>query len=115
MPRLTVLTGAPRPAGLERQVMGRRPGRGEAGDADFILLPTPISCISRASRALVAQAERTGCDLVSEMVALRRDSLAERALVPAFVFFSSCSIHSPGQRLAARYRGGGRRHDPSAP
>ena len=35
----------------------------------------------------MAQAERSGLDLVSEMVALHCDSLAERALVPAFVYF----------------------------
>jgi hopene-associated glycosyltransferase HpnB len=36
---------------------------------------------------LVAQLRRTGCDLVSEMVRLNTASLAERALVPAFVYF----------------------------
>ena len=35
--------------------------------------------------ALVARAEGNGLELVSEMVALACDSLAERALVPAFV------------------------------
>jgi hopene-associated glycosyltransferase HpnB len=36
---------------------------------------------------LVAQAERSGADLVSEMVLLNCRSFAERALVPAFVYF----------------------------
>jgi len=36
---------------------------------------------------LVAQAERHDLDLVSEMVALACDTPAERALVPAFVYF----------------------------
>ncbi len=37
--------------------------------------------------SLVAHGERSGCDLVSEMVALDCASRAEHALVPAFVFF----------------------------
>lgn len=48
-------------------------------DADIVHDPGHVS-------ALVAQAERRGLDMVSEMVALRCDSLAERALVPAFVY-----------------------------
>ena len=45
------------------------------------------SCTRRASwQELVARAE-TGYDLVSYMATLRCESLAERALVPAFVFF----------------------------
>jgi hopene-associated glycosyltransferase HpnB len=35
----------------------------------------------------VAQQERSGVDLVSEMVALHCDTPAERALIPAFVYF----------------------------
>ena len=49
-------------------------------DADIVHDPRHLS-------ALVAQAERDGLDLVSEMVALACDSRAERALVPAFVYF----------------------------
>jgi hopene-associated glycosyltransferase HpnB len=49
-------------------------------DADIVHAPTHLS-------ALVAQAERTDGDLVSEMVELACISRAERALVPAFVYF----------------------------
>ena len=49
-------------------------------DADIVHDPAHVS-------TLVAQAERGRLDLVSEMVALRAKSWAERALIPAFVFF----------------------------
>jgi len=49
-------------------------------DADIVHAPDDLA-------ALVAPAEAERRDLVSEMVLLRCDSLAERLLVPAFVFF----------------------------
>ena len=49
-------------------------------DADIVHPPENVAC-------LVAQAEREGYDLVSLMVLLRCLSRAERALIPAFVFF----------------------------
>jgi hopene-associated glycosyltransferase HpnB len=49
-------------------------------DADIVHAPDSIS-------QLVARAEAVGCDLVSTMVKLQCETLAERALIPAFVFF----------------------------
>ena len=49
-------------------------------DADIVHDPAHVA-------TLVAKAERGGLDLVSEMVELNCASPAERALVPAFVFF----------------------------
>jgi glycosyltransferase involved in cell wall biosynthesis len=49
-------------------------------DADIVHDPLHLA-------TLVAHAETGGFDMVSEMVALSCDSLAERALVPAFVYF----------------------------
>jgi hopene-associated glycosyltransferase HpnB len=87
-PRLTVLTGAPRPSGWSGKLWAVQQGVAEAGDAKLILLTdADIVHDPRHLSALVAQAERSGCDLVSEMVSLSCDSAAERALVPAFVFF----------------------------
>jgi len=86
-PRLTVLDGRPRPPGWSGKLWAVSQGvaRTTAGlvlftDADIVHEPGHLS-------ALVAKAERDGLDLVSEMVELRCASLAERALVPAFVFF----------------------------
>jgi hopene-associated glycosyltransferase HpnB len=84
---LTVVDGAPRPPGWSGKLWAVHQGveRGTAGlvlltDADILHDPAHLS-------TLVAKAERDGLDLVSEMVELRAVSLAERALVPAFVFF----------------------------
>lgn len=85
--RLSVITGTERPAGWSGKLWAMEQGvrRTEAGlilltDADIVHDPLHVA-------TLVAKAERDGLDLVSEMVALRAESLAERALVPAFVFF----------------------------
>ena len=68
-------------------------------DADIVHDPTHIA-------TLVAKAERDRLDLVSEMVELRAVSLAERALVPAFVFFFQllypfARVNDPASRTAA--------------
>jgi hopene-associated glycosyltransferase HpnB len=86
--RLTVLAGSARPAGWSGKLWAVSQGVAAAGEAELVLLtdadivhePAHLSC-------LVAQIERYGFDLVSEMVRLRCESWAERALVPAFVFF----------------------------
>jgi len=87
-PRLTVITGAARPAGWSGKLWAIQQGVAAADTAELLLLtdadvvhePTHLS-------TLVAHAERFDLDLVSEMVRLACDSRAERALVPAFVFF----------------------------
>jgi hopene-associated glycosyltransferase HpnB len=87
-PRLTVVTGAPRPAGWSGKLWAVQQGVAEAGKADLLLL-TDADIVHEPGhlRDLVAQTERLDLDLVSEMVKLACDSWAERALVPAFVFF----------------------------
>jgi hopene-associated glycosyltransferase HpnB len=110
-PRLTVLTGAPRPAGWSGKLWAVHQGvaaAGEAGlllltDADIVHEPAHLSC-------LVAHIERNHLDLVSEMVKLRCESPAERALVPAFVFFFQL-LHpfawvNDGMRATAAAAGG---------
>jgi hopene-associated glycosyltransferase HpnB len=86
--RLTVISGAPRAAGWSGKLWAVSQGVAEAGVAGLVLL-TDADIVHEAGHvsALVAAIERSGCDLVSEMVRLRCDSVAERALVPAFVFF----------------------------
>src|SRR5262249_16170374 len=49
-------------------------------DADIVHSPTGL-------RRLVARAEAGGYDLVSWMVKLRCETLAEKSLIPAFLFF----------------------------
>jgi hopene-associated glycosyltransferase HpnB len=87
-PRLTVLTGAPRPAGWSGKLWAVSQGVAEAGTADLVLL-TDADIVHEPAHlsALVAHIERYDLDLVSEMVKLACESRAERALVPAFVYF----------------------------
>jgi hopene-associated glycosyltransferase HpnB len=87
-PRLTIVSGVPRPAGWTGKLWAMQQGVAEAGSVDLILLTDADIVHDPAHlRVLVAQIERHGLDLVSEMVKLACDSLAERVLVPAFVFF----------------------------
>ncbi|MFO1027727.1 MAG: glycosyltransferase [Acetobacteraceae bacterium] len=87
-PRLTVLSGAPRPAGWSGKLWAVHQGVTAAGDADLLLL-TDADILHDPDHVgtLVAQIEAEPRDMVSEMVRLACDSWAERALVPAFVFF----------------------------
>ena len=85
---LTVITGAPRPAGWSGKLWAVSQGVAEAGEVDLILL-TDADIVHEPAHlsSLVCKIERCGLDLVSEMVKLACDSWAERALMPAFVYF----------------------------
>jgi hopene-associated glycosyltransferase HpnB len=86
--RLSVIDGAARPAGWSGKLWAVWQGVAEAGPAELILL-TDADIVHDPAHlsSLVSRIERYGLDLVSEMVRLKCDSWAERALVPAFVFF----------------------------
>ena len=87
-PRLTIVRGADRPAGWSGKLWAVSQGVATAGDADLVLL-TDADIVHDPAHvsSLVARIERDNLDMVSEMVRLACDSWAERALVPAFVFF----------------------------
>ncbi len=86
--RLAVLDGRPPPAGWSGKLWAIAQGLAAADAAELVLLTdADIVHDKRHLATLVAQAERDGLDMVSEMVTLACDSWAERALVPAFVFF----------------------------
>ena len=105
-PRLTVIDGRPRPAGWSGKLWAVAQGveQGQAGlvlltDADIVHDPLHLA-------TLVAKLEGGRLDMVSEMVELRCASLAERALVPAFVFFFQLLypfawVNAPHRRTAA--------------
>ncbi|HVZ07362.1 glycosyltransferase [Rhodopila sp.] len=106
-PRLTVLTGAARPARWSGKLWAVHQGIEAAGAADLLLL-TDADIVHDPSHlaSLLAQAESGGLDMVSEMVRLACDSWAERALVPAFVFFFQLLypftwVNKPSCRTAA--------------
>jgi hopene-associated glycosyltransferase HpnB len=84
--RLRVLDGAPRPDGWSGKLWAVAQGVAQ-GDAPLVLLCDADIVHDPAHVATLVAKLQTGCDLVSEMVELNCESLAERALVPAFVFF----------------------------
>ncbi len=86
-PRLAVLSGAPRPPGWSGKLWALSQGVARTTAPLILLTDADIVHDPQHLAALVAQAERRHLDLVSEMVALNCASWAERALVPAFVFF----------------------------
>ncbi len=91
--RLVVLDGAPRPAGWSGKLWAVAQGVAEARRLDpleegfFLLCDADITHAPGHVATLVDKALRDGLDQVSEMVELNCESAAERALVPAFVFF----------------------------
>jgi hopene-associated glycosyltransferase HpnB len=106
-PRLTVIPGTDRPPGWAGKLWAVAQGVAAAPEAEYLLLcDADIVHDPRHLNALLAQAERGGYDLVSEMVRLSCDSLAERALVPAFVYFFQmlypfALVHRSDSRVAA--------------
>jgi len=110
--RLTVLSGAPRPAGWSGKLWAVAQGVAEArrlcpGEEGFFLLcDADITHAPPHLTTLVAKALADGLDQVSEMVELNCESPAERLLVPAFVFFFQLlypfgQVNIPGHRVAA--------------
>jgi hopene-associated glycosyltransferase HpnB len=90
--RLTVISGRPLPADWTGKLWAVHQGVGAAGrlepNLDYLLLTdADIVYTSDTLRGLVAKAEAEHLVLTSLMAKLRCESLAERALIPAFIFF----------------------------
>ena len=107
--RLTLISSAPLPAGWTGKMWALSQGVQHAldfapkyflfTDADIVHVPSSIT-------SLVALAQARDLDLVSMMAKLRCSSFAERALIPAFVFFFFMLyppewVNSPKHRTAA--------------
>jgi hopene-associated glycosyltransferase HpnB len=85
-----VMAAAPLPAGWTGKMWAVSEGvkRALARDPKYVLLTdADIVHAPDAIDGLVGMAEAGGYDLVSLMVRLHCESMAERALIPAFVFF----------------------------
>jgi hopene-associated glycosyltransferase HpnB len=105
-PKLTIIQGQPKPANWSGKLWALAQGvaAGTApvllfADADIVHDPRHLS-------ALVARLTSPRVDAVSEMVRLNCKSLAERALVPAFVYFFQmlypfARVNDPLSRTAA--------------
>jgi hopene-associated glycosyltransferase HpnB len=105
-PRLTVIDGEPRPLGWSGKLWAVSQGIDRSTAPTLLLCDADIVHDRAHVSTLVAQAERQQLDLVSEMVALNCESWAERALVPAFVFFFQllypfARVNNPASRTAA--------------
>jgi hopene-associated glycosyltransferase HpnB len=90
--RLIVVSGTPRPAGWVGKMWAVAQGAEKARAVDpgaryLLLTDGDIAHGARNLSHLVARAEAGALDLTSLMVRLRSESLAERLLIPAFVFF----------------------------
>jgi hopene-associated glycosyltransferase HpnB len=88
--RLTVLSGRPLPDGWTGKLWAVQQGvaHAEAGAPRYLLLTdADIAYTPDALQRLVAHAEGRGLVLASLMAKLRCESLAERGLIPAFIFF----------------------------
>ncbi len=105
--RLAVLDGAPPPAGWTGKLWAVEQGVRAAGEAEWLwLTDADISHAPDNLARLVARAESERLALNSQMVRLRTRSLAERALIPAFVFFFAMLypfgwVNDPRRRTAA--------------
>ena len=87
---LTVLTGRPLPTGWSGKLWAVQQGIEQALPLQpnfFLLADADIQHSPENLAMLVAVAERGGYDLASFMVKLHCRSLAEKLLIPAFVFF----------------------------
>ncbi|MDR7921771.1 glycosyltransferase [Thermosynechococcus sp. PP45] len=88
--RLTVIEGTPLPSGWSGKLWALSQGieAARAFDPDYLLLTDADIAHDRQNlRQLVAHARQQNCALVSLMVKLRCQSIWEKLLIPAFVFF----------------------------
>ena len=86
--RLRVLSGESTPPGWAGKVWAMAQGLRAAGEADYVLFTdADIGYAPGAVRSLVMSAVADDRVLVSQMALLRTDTVAERLLIPAFVYF----------------------------
>ena len=104
---LAILSGAPLPRGWTGKIWAMEQGRLAAADGAHFLWFTDADIVHAPDtlRMLVARAVAEKLTLHTLMAELRCDSLAERALVPAFVFFFQmlypfAAVNRPERRMA---------------
>jgi len=96
--RITVIAGEPLPAGWTGKLWALQQGVQRAGAVNpqwLWLTDADVAHGAKTLSALAGIAQAGGYDLVSFMVRLRCRSLAERLLIPAFVFFFF-KLYPPG-------------------
>jgi hopene-associated glycosyltransferase HpnB len=104
---LRVVSGRPTPPGWAGKVWAMHQGLRAAGDAGYILFTdADIGYGPGVVATLVRAAEADDRALVSQMALLRADTVWERLIVPAFVYFFAQlypfrRVNQPGGRTAA--------------
>ncbi|HVW68132.1 MAG TPA: glycosyltransferase [Steroidobacteraceae bacterium] len=86
-PNLRVITGKPKAEGWSGKLWALSQGIAATSAPVLLFADADIVHDPRHLAALVARLEEPRADMVSEMVRLNCESFAERALVPAFVYF----------------------------
>ncbi|HKT71864.1 MAG TPA: glycosyltransferase [Steroidobacteraceae bacterium] len=107
--RLTVIPGKPLAAGWTGKLWAMAQGVEVAmrHEPDYLLFTdADIQHDATNVASLVVNAERHGRDLVSYMVRLSTATLAERCLIPAFVFFF-LKLYPPAWIASSRHRTAG--------
>ena len=106
--RLTVIAGSAPPAGWTGKLWAMRNGIEQAGTApDYLwLTDADIAHAPDTLRSLVARSEQDGLVLNSLMAELLCSTFAEKALIPAFVFFFQMlypfrRVNRPTAKMAA--------------
>jgi hopene-associated glycosyltransferase HpnB len=84
---LVVMSGQPKPEGWSGKLWALAQGIAASTAPVLLFADADIVHDPRHLASLVTKLQQPGVDLVSEMVRLNCTSLAERALVPAFVYF----------------------------
>jgi hopene-associated glycosyltransferase HpnB len=105
-PNLQVISGQPKPAGWSGKLWAVSQGVAHAQAPVLLLADADIVHHPRHLATLVARLNEPRVDMVSEMVRLNCSSLAERSLVPAFVYFFQmlypfARVNDPKSKLAA--------------
>jgi hopene-associated glycosyltransferase HpnB len=103
---LKVIRGQAKPAGWSGKMWALNQGVADSRAAVLFITDADIVHDPRHLSALVARLQGPRVDLVSEMVRLNCSSFAERALVPAFVYFFQmlypfALVNDPRSRVAA--------------
>jgi hopene-associated glycosyltransferase HpnB len=105
-PKLTILTGAPKPVGWSGKLWALTQGVAASSAPVILFADADIVHDAKHLSSLTARLVSPRVDAVSEMVRLNCESFAEHALVPAFVYFFQmlypfAQVNDPLSRTAA--------------
>jgi hopene-associated glycosyltransferase HpnB len=105
-PNLVVIRGEPKPEGWSGKLWALSQGISASTAPVLLFADADIVHDPRHLASLVTKLQQPGVDMVSEMVRLNCSSFAERALVPAFVYFFQmlypfAKVNDPRSRTAA--------------